>query len=85
MQALWPDLRSEPDPGPHPHEAQSLRLDCAKAAQKLAWRGVWDAVNTIDRTARWYRAYYEDGSLRSNEDLGDYVRNARAAGLEWAA
>ncbi|MGH8122365.1 MAG: CDP-glucose 4,6-dehydratase [Rudaea sp.] len=85
MQTLWPGLRSEFDPGPHPHEAQSLRLDCSRAMQKLAWRAVWDAEDTIRHTLHWYHTYYENGTLRSKEDLSDYVHAARAAGREWAA
>lgn len=83
MQAQWPGLRSAYHPGPHPHEAEVLRLDCSKAANKLAWRPVWNADDTLQRTTRWYRTYYEHGQLRSNEDLRDYVDAAHAAGLEW--
>lgn len=84
LQMQWPGLHSEPHPGPHPHEAKTLRLDCSKAAKKLAWRAVWDAGDTLQHTASWYRAYYERGQLRSSEDLQDYVAAARTAGLGWA-
>jgi CDP-glucose 4,6-dehydratase len=85
MQAQWPGLRSEHHPGPHPHEAKTLQLDCSKAAQTLAWRAVWNADATLQHTTQWYRAYYERGQLRSHDDLQDYVADARAAGLGWAA
>ena len=85
MQMLWPGLYCERHPGPHPHEAKALLLDCSKAAQTLAWRGVWNADDTLRRTVQWYRAYYERGQLRSYEDLHGYVTAARNAGLEWAA
>ncbi len=84
MQAQWPGLRSAYHPGPHPHEAKVLQLDCSKAAQKLAWRSIWNADETLRRTVQWYRAYYERGQLRSDEDLREYVNAAHAAGLEWA-
>ncbi|HVA55017.1 MAG TPA: CDP-glucose 4,6-dehydratase [Gammaproteobacteria bacterium] len=85
MQAHWPILRSTYHQGPHPHEAMTLRLDCSKSSQKLAWWPVWKADETLQRTAHWYRDYYETGRLRSNEDLQDYVGTAHAAGLEWTA
>jgi CDP-glucose 4,6-dehydratase len=85
MQAQWPGLRSEHHPGPHPHEAKTLRLDCSKAVEMLAWQAVWNADDTLRYTTEWYRAYYERGQIRSNEDLRDYVAAARAAGLGWAA
>lgn len=84
MQTQWQGLRSAYYPGPHPHEAEVLQLDCSKAAQKLAWRSIWNADGALRHTVRWYRAYYEHGELRSEEDLRDYVGDAHAAGLEWA-
>jgi CDP-glucose 4,6-dehydratase len=85
MQTQWPGLRSERQPGDHPHEARTLQLDCSKAAQTLAWRAVWNAEETLWHTTRWYRAYYECGQVRSSDDLQDYVAAACAAGLGWAA
>ena len=85
MQVHWPILRSTYDKGPHPYEAMSLRLDCSKASRKLAWWPVWDVDETLRRTVQWYRDYYETGRIRSNEDLGDYMAAAHAAGLEWAS
>ena len=83
MQEQWPSVRSMFDPDVHPYEAQNLRLDCSKAAHKLGWRPVWNADATIMRTVRWYRAYCERGSVTSDQDLSDYIRDARAAGLQW--
>ena len=85
LAAHWPGLQLAPSPGPHPHEAQTLRLDCGKAERELGWRPVWNAATTIERTARWYRAHYERGEQPSATDLRDYVADARAAGLAWAA
>src|SRR3546814_4043861 len=81
MQAQWPGLRCEHHPGPHPHEAKTLQLDCSKAAQTLAWRAVWNADATLQHTTQWYRSYYERGQLRSHAALQDYVAADRAAGL----
>jgi CDP-glucose 4,6-dehydratase len=84
MQAHWPQLRSEEQPGPHPHEAATLRLDASKAAQQLGWRPVWDAQTTLRSTIQWYRDYYERGQLDSRADLQAYVDTARSGGMEWA-
>ena len=85
MQSDWPGLRSETQPGPHPHEADILRLDCSKAERLLGWRPVWNADTTLQRTSQWYQAFYENGRLLSSADLDDYVRAARDVGLGWAA
>jgi CDP-glucose 4,6-dehydratase len=85
LQHAFPEVRVETDAGPHPHEAGQLSLDCNKAARELAWRPVWDAHTTLERTTRWYRAYLAEGIVCSRDDLAAYVSAARTAGLEWAA
>ncbi|WP_343205742.1 CDP-glucose 4,6-dehydratase [Rhodanobacter sp. ANJX3] len=84
MRAHWPQLCSEQEPGPQPHEAATLRLDASRAAQYLGWAPVWDAQTTLQSTIQWYRDYYERGELRSSADLQAYVDAAHRAGLEWA-
>ncbi|MFN7643656.1 MAG: CDP-glucose 4,6-dehydratase [Burkholderiales bacterium] len=83
--AHWPALRVEMDAGPHPHEAEVLRLDCTRAREALGWRPVWDTATTLARTARWYRHWHETGTADSAGDLRAYVADARAASLPWAA
>lgn len=85
LQQAWPQLLVEHDPGPHPHEAATLTLDCSKAARNLGWHPVWNADTTLQRTAQWYQAFAENRSVRSRDDLAAYVADARSAGLEWAA
>lgn len=85
LQSEWPQLQVEHDCGPHPHEAVQLALDCSKAGRELAWRPVWDADTTLQRTAQWYRAYLADCSVRSRDDIATYVTDAQRAGLEWVA
>lgn len=85
MQSHWPQLGSEQQPGPHPHEAATLRLDASRATKQLGWRPVWDARTTMQSTIQWYRDYYERGQLHSRADLQAYVDAARLGGLEWAA
>lgn len=81
----WPELRSEHHAGPHPHEAMTLQLDCSKAERLLDWRPVWDAETTFRHTSQWYRTFYDEGALRSRQDLRDYVAAAHSRGLAWAA
>lgn len=83
--AAWPAVRYALDAAPHPHEAARLHLDCAKAAQRLHWRAVWDLPTTLRRCAHWYRRQHEQGLLTSQDDLQQYVADARAGGLAWAA
>jgi CDP-glucose 4,6-dehydratase len=43
-----------------PHEANVLRLNIDKALSQLRWRPTWTLAETVARTARWYRRYYDD-------------------------
>jgi CDP-glucose 4,6-dehydratase len=84
MRAYWPGLALSPSPGPHPHEAGILRLDCAKANRELGWRSNWDATTTIELTMAWYGAFHQRGELLSAGQPDRYVGDARAGGQGWA-
>ena len=60
-------------------ESGLLELDSAKAAARLGWRPVWEA-EMLERTLDWYRAYYEEDRLLSDQQLDDYSRALDGAG-----
>jgi len=41
-----------------PHEAGRLSLAIDKASALLGWFPVWTFIETVHRTAHWYREYY---------------------------
>lgn len=68
--AIWGEsVGWESQPGEHPHEAQTLRLDCAKASQLLNWHPRWKVAQGLRATATWYRAF-SDGADPSELTLG---------------
>lgn len=67
----------------NPHEAHLLRLDCTKAHNELNWFPVWNTQTAIERTIGWYRTFYEQTQLRTDDDLTAYVQQARTANLIW--
>ncbi len=81
----WPAVRIQPDEGSHPHETHELRLNWDKAQRELGWRPVWDVDQMLQRTADWYRSYYESGQLISRDQLNAFVLDGRRAGTPWAA
>ena len=85
IQAVWPkiDWEIKPQPG-QPHEAGLLRLDCSKARTRLHWSPVWDGKTAVEKTALWYRTFYETGALRTIEDLDSYAEAAKKSGMAWA-
>ena len=84
MQALWPGLRIQHVPGPHPREAPMLLLDSTKAARGLQWHPVWNVMETLRHTIEWYHSFYRYEKLRSHEDLDNYVAAAAEESAEWA-
>ena len=57
-----------------PHEAMLLRLDNAKARTRLGWLPLWDADRTFAETIRWYRAWYEDAAVITQQQIAEYER-----------
>lgn len=54
---LWPgQVRWKVDPGPHPHEAQYLKLDSSKARMRLGWTPRWQLADALAAIVEWYRA-----------------------------
>ena len=67
------------------HEANLLKLDCSKAHILLKWKDVWDSETTFEKTAKWYKAYYENnGEILTQSDLENYIRDAKMSEIEWA-
>jgi CDP-glucose 4,6-dehydratase len=57
-----------------PHEASQLRLDCAKAHDKLEWWPRWSIEETIERIVNWHKAYNRGEDMRkwSLSEIGDF-------------
>jgi CDP-glucose 4,6-dehydratase len=72
----WPELQLEylaEESGPH--EAALLRLDCAKAREKLGWRPVLGLDRALDMTATWYREAGSGAAAAVTErQIGEYER-----------
>ena len=78
IQKYWPKFRYEiKQMEDQPHEANLLKLDCSKAMAKLKWRNVWDLDQTIAATTNWYREFYENGKLLTEQDISNYVSDAK--------
>ena len=65
LDALWDKpLRWELDPGPHPREAQWLKLDSSLARARLGWAPTWGLVDGLERTVAWHRAQRDGADAR---------------------
>ncbi|HEX8303051.1 CDP-glucose 4,6-dehydratase [Sphingomonas sp.] len=68
------------DAGPHPHEANFLKLDTSKARNRLGWRPAWNVGSTLKRIVDWHKAWLagEDMRKRSIAEIGEYMAAASA-------
>lgn len=65
------------------HEAHLLMLDCSRANKIMKWKPVWDINKTIEMTIRWYRAFYEEGKILTQDQLLEYIFDAKNRDLVW--
>lgn len=70
---VWPAVEWEIDNAPtHPFTIYRLRLDSTKAKMVLGWRSVWEMEEAVRRAIGWYRAYFEEGIILTNQNITDY-------------
>ena len=61
------------------YEANLLKLDCSKATALLNWKPVWSFTDMLDKTASWYREFYENKRVISREQLEQYIQSIERA------
>ncbi len=58
------------------HEAGLLILNNAKAITKLGWKPVWNTTEAVKKTIEWYKAFYHDNLVLTNDHIGDYLKGS---------
>ena len=66
------------------YEAGLLMLDSTKANSLLGWYPVWGIQETIKHTVDWYRKYFEDNVLITDNQIELYMSEATTKSLRWA-
>ena len=85
IQKYWPEVAYEISPATvKPHEARMLKLDCSKAKGLLNWKPVWGHDVMLEKTASWYKAFYESKKIKSLDDILSYVADAKRKNIVWA-
>jgi CDP-glucose 4,6-dehydratase len=65
LATLWGrEIPIAAQPGEHPAETATLRLDSTRARVRLGWRPLWDLDEGLHAIVDWYRAYERDADLR---------------------
>jgi len=81
---IWPGLKVKLNQPINFHEAGRLKLNSTKAEKKLGWKNVWSYQTALDRTVKWYQAFYQSGALTSQQDLEQYIEDANQLKMKWA-
>jgi CDP-glucose 4,6-dehydratase len=85
IKKTWPKIDYEINTlSDQPHEAGILKLDSSKAQTRLKWVHVWDSKRAIEKTALWYKNFYESGAVQSLEDIRSYILDAKKKNALWA-
>lgn len=59
-----------------PHEAHTLRLDIAKAMNRLGWKPVWNIDEAVRATIEWYKSYHEKDMFQfCKQQIESYMKN----------
>lgn len=83
MKLHWPDLRWFEDSIAQVHEAERLTLDSSAAQVHLGWKPVWGFEETAQHTAEWYKRFYLDQQVISQQQLEIYIRSAQMNNSLW--
>lgn len=73
---LWNEKSSwQLDQTAKPHEAAYLKLDSAKAKNKLGWNPRWPLERALQETVGWYRSYQSGENMREKtlSQINNYI------------
>ena len=59
-------------------------LDCSKSNKLLKWKSIWGINETIEKTINWYKDFYLEQKVNTQEDKYSYIENAKKQEIEWA-
>lgn len=83
MKLYWPELEWATEAVAQVHEAGQLTLDSSAAQSKLGWQPVWGFEETARYTAEWYKRFYLDQQVISQQQLEMYIRSAQMNKSTW--
>ncbi len=61
------------------HEAKLLTLDSSQAKRELHWTPVWAIDEALSQTFEWYRAFYEQKSVLTSNQIEKYMKDVECS------
>lgn len=84
LKEQWPDITWHTNDQDQPHEAKLLYLDSSKARSYLKWQPVWGIDTALGKTIDWYRIWLDSKRGISEQQLSEYVLDAKSSHVSWA-
>ncbi len=73
--SVWPKIDWEIDDTPtHPNMVYLLKIDSTKSRKELGWSPTWDMGLAVRKTIKWYKDFYENGIISSDDNITEYER-----------
>ena len=66
------------------YESKTLMVDSSKANSLIGWKPVWDLKKTVKYTVEWYRKYLEENKVITDEQIMNYITEAKTNNFTWA-
>lgn len=83
MKLHWSELEWFEDSVTQVHEAELLTLDSSAAEVQLGWSPVWGFEEAAQLTAEWYKRFYLNQQVISQQQLEIYIHNAQMNQSIW--
>jgi CDP-glucose 4,6-dehydratase len=72
-QKVWADIEVVVESDSRFHETKLLRLDNSKSINELGWLPTWDARSAIKKTITWYKEYYLNNNICTQNDIISFL------------
>jgi len=75
---IWPKVKWEIDNLPtHPHMVYLLKIDSTESKKLLGWKPVWNMRQAVEQSIGWYRSYYQDGYISTEDNIKQYEEDMK--------
>ena len=72
---VWPEVKWEVNEAEtHRFMVYLLKLDSTESHNILGWKPMWNIGQAVRKTIAWYRRYYADGFIESENNIRSYER-----------
>lgn len=73
-QKVWSKIQYKVEPQEtHPSMVRLLKIDSTESKRHLGWETIWNMRRAVVETINWYREYYENGRVISENQIQNYM------------